>query len=56
MIRSIAFLVLFSVTACGVQGDLYLPDQQPPKRDRNATPTPFPEQPREEQGIMPEAL
>lgn len=56
MIRCIVFLALLSVAACGVQGDLYLPDQQPPKRDRNVTPTPFPEQSREEQGIMPEAL
>ena len=56
MIRCIALLALFSITACGVQGDLYLPDQQPPKRDRNTTPTPFPEQPREEQGILPDVI
>lgn len=48
--------LLCAVSACGVQGALYLPDQPPPKRDRNAMPPSFPERPDRDDDGMPELM
>lgn len=48
--------LLACATACGVQGPLYLPNETPPPRDRGAMPYPYPDQPRDEQGILPDPI
>lgn len=59
MSRCLLIIGLLSLSACGVQGDLYLPDQpRPPKRDRSTAPipSPYPEQPPEEQEVLPDVI
>jgi predicted small lipoprotein YifL len=57
MSRVILCVLLFSLSACGVQGSLYLPDEQPmPKRDREKMPAPYPERPEQEDTILPDVI
>lgn len=59
MIKRLPMLfALLSLAACGVQGDLYRPEEPRPapraKSQPDALPNPFPERPPEEQEIMPD--
>lgn len=57
MTRLVLLLSLLSLTACGVQGDLYRPSEpkpNPKQRERNTKTYPFPERPPEEQEVMPD--
>lgn len=55
MMRSLALICLLITAACGVQGDLYLPERETqPARDRDSMPSPYPEQPREDRLDMPQ--
>lgn len=57
MNRVILCVLLLSLSACGVQGDLYLPGEQAaPKRDREKMPAPYPERAPEDDYILPDAI
>lgn len=59
MMRIVLLISLLALAACGVQGDLYRPsDPKPaPKRhDRVIKTHPFPDQPPEEQEVMPDLI
>ncbi|MCH2547490.1 MAG: lipoprotein [Alphaproteobacteria bacterium] len=55
----IIMTLLASLAACGVQGDLYRPTDpkpDPKKRERGLKTHPFPDQPPEEQEVMPDLI
>ena len=58
MIRVLTFvMLLLSVTACGVEGDLYRPEDPKPKPERKKEmPHPYPRTAPEEQDIMPDLI
>jgi predicted small lipoprotein YifL len=58
MNRFIMLLCVLAVAGCGVQGELYRPtDAKPdPKTRKEQTRHPFPDQPPEEQEVMPDLI
>lgn len=59
MSRAVLLLCLLCVSACGVQGELYRPNDakpDPSKRERNQKTYPFPQQAPDEQEIMPDLI